>query len=397
MTRKRITFVQVGNYAEAFKRFRAGGGEDFFAQRYSVDFVAALAARPDVEEITQVCISADVPEERLENGIRQVGLLYRLPDGTARTRELCDLVLASKPTHLIVNSPITALIRRARKAGVDVFPLLADSFRVPGIKARIRYALLAHELRSPAIRVVTNRNLNASRDLERIGVPPSKIVPFDWPPVVKPSDFPVKSKAADPAAPRLVYVGQVRIEKGVGDLIDAVAALKRAGRRPQLTIVGAGEIEQFQRHARDAGVEGNVVFAGKLIHPEVLRTMHEGDVVLVPSRHEYPEGMPNVIYEGLCSRTPLVVSDHPMFGTRVRNGEDCLVFPAGNVPALVQSIERLLDDPSYYATLSGHAEEVCARYMIGAPWGDLIDHWLGGTPADQAWLADRALDSPRFR
>jgi hypothetical protein len=35
--------------------------------------------------------------------------------------------------------------------------------------------------------------------------------------------------------------------------------------------------------------------------------------------------------------------------------------------------------------------------MIGAPWGDLIDHWLGGTPADQAWLADRALDSPRFR
>ncbi len=104
-----------------------------------------------------------------------------------------------------------------------------------------------------------------------------------------------------------------------------------------------------------------------------------------------------MIYEGLCSRTPLIVSDHPMFGTWFCSGEARLVFPAGDVGAIVASIERLQDDPAYHAMLSDHAEEVCARYMIGAPGDELIEHWLAGTAADRASLADRTLDSPRFR
>lgn len=396
MSRKRITFVQVGSYAEGYKRFEAGGGEDFFAQRYSVDFVGDLAKRDDVEEISQVCIAQDLEEEVLSNGIRQLGLVYRPEGRPARVRELIDMVMGTRPTHLIINSPVTPLIRTARKAGVDVYPLLADSFRVSGIKAKIRYWWLAHNLRHPDIRWVTNRNLKASQDLERIGIPPSKIVPFDWPAVVTPADFEVKTAAADPQNPRLLYVGQVRETKGVGDLIDGVVELNASGRRAHLTIVGAGNVERWSRYARDQGVGDCVTFAGKLAHTEVLDSMHDNDVVLVPSRHEYPEGMPNVIYEGLCSRTPLVVSDHPMFGTRVKDGQDCLVFPAGSVEALVESIEKLLGDPALYEALSRNAEQACGNYLIGAPWGDLIEHWLAHTPDDDAWLADHALTAPRF-
>ncbi|MDP6977034.1 MAG: glycosyltransferase family 4 protein [Myxococcota bacterium] len=397
MNRKRITFVQVGNYAEGFKRFAAGGGENFYAQRYSVDFVGELAGRDDVEQVSQVCIAEDLEgEEVLPNGVHQLGLLYRGPDGKARARELIKLVMSTKPTHLIINSPITSLIRHARNKGVDVFPLLADSFRVSGIKAKIRYAWLAHNLEHPKIRWVTNRNLKASQDLERIGIPPSKIVPFDWPAVVTSADFEVKTSAADPAAPRLLYVGQVRETKGVGDLIDTVVALRNSGKDASLTIVGAGNIDRWQRYAAQANVGKVVNFAGKLSHADVLAAMHDHDVVLVPSRHEYPEGMPNVIYEGLCSRTPLAVSDHPMFGTRVKDGQDCLVFPAGRVPAIVEAVEKLLGDPALYEALSRNAEQACDNYLIGAPWGELIEHWLGQTAEDDAWLADHALTAPRF-
>jgi glycosyltransferase involved in cell wall biosynthesis len=396
MSRKRIVFAQVGSYAEGYERLAAGGEEDFFAQKYSVDFVEALARRDDVEEIAQVCIAQDLDERVLANGIRQLGLVYRPPDGPPRVRELIDMVLARNPTHLIINSPVTPLIRAATRQGIDVFPLLADSFRVSGIKAKLRYWWLAHNLSKPAIRWVSNRNLKASQDLERIGIPAGKIVPFDWPAVVTPADFPVKSAAADPRAPRLLYVGQVRVTKGVGDVIDAVARLAAAGRDATLTVIGAGKIEHFEQHARERDVASRVTFAGKCSHGQVLEAMHAHDVVLVPSHHEYPEGMPNVIYEGLCSRTPLVVSDHPMFGTRVRDGEDCLVFAAGNVEALTGSIERMLDDPALYGALSAHAEEACGNYLIGAPWGELIEHWLGATPEDDAWLADHALDSARF-
>ena len=39
----RLTIVQYGDYAEAAARFQAGGAANYYAQRYTVDFVARLA------------------------------------------------------------------------------------------------------------------------------------------------------------------------------------------------------------------------------------------------------------------------------------------------------------------------------------------------------------------
>ncbi|MFT5694960.1 MAG: glycosyltransferase involved in cell wall biosynthesis [Myxococcota bacterium] len=394
---KRVLFVQGGHYAQAFNRFRAGGDETFFAQKYSVDFVGELAERDDVDEVVQLCTTRDLDEQTLDNGVRQLGINQWPAGSPTRTNELVALALSLKPTHMITNTPTTALIRAARKAGIEIFPLLADSFRVAGLKAKLRYWWLAHNLRHRDIRWVANRNLKASQDLERIGIQGSKIVPFDWPAVITPEDFAPKTKAVDATVPNLLYVGQVIVGKGVGDLVDAVARLKSAGVQCRLTIIGNGDIDSFRKQAAQSGVSDNVAFMGTLPHTEVLAAMHRSDVVLVPSRHEYPEGMPNVIYEGLCTHTPLIVSDHPMFETRVKNGKDCLVFPAGNIDELVAAITRLFDEPALYAALASNAEEACANYLNGAPWGELIEHWLGGTAADDAWLAERSLASPRFR
>jgi glycosyltransferase involved in cell wall biosynthesis len=394
---KRIIFVQAGNYAEAFNRFRAGGEETFFAQRYSVAFVASLAQREDVEEIVQICFTEDLHETTLPGGIRQLGIMQWPAGAPNRTQELIDLTLAQRPTHLVINTPNTPLIRAALKAGIDVYPLLADSFRVPGLKARLRYWWLGRNLAHSKIRWVTNRNLNASQDLVRIGVPARKVVPFDWPPVVSPSDFSPKRQAANADAPRLLYVGQVRVEKGVGDLIDATERLVAAGMQCRLSIIGDGDIEALRQRAVEANVAPNVEFLGKLGHSDVMRAMNKHDIVVVPSWHEYPEGMPNTIYEGLCSRTPLLVSDHPMFEGRIRHDRDCLVFSAKNVEALAQSIQRLIADPVLYTALSNNAEDACANYLVGAPWGDVITHWLGNTAEDDAWMADRSLAAERFR
>lgn len=45
---RRIVFVQFGDYAEAVQRFAAGGKENYYAQKYTVDYMAGLrcSARP---------------------------------------------------------------------------------------------------------------------------------------------------------------------------------------------------------------------------------------------------------------------------------------------------------------------------------------------------------------
>ena len=45
----RLTIVQYGDYAEAAARFQAGGEANYYAQRYTVDFVATGGlGSPDV-------------------------------------------------------------------------------------------------------------------------------------------------------------------------------------------------------------------------------------------------------------------------------------------------------------------------------------------------------------
>jgi hypothetical protein len=70
-----------------------------------------------------------------------------------------------------------------------------------------------------------------------------------------------------------------------------------------------------------------VTFTSRIPRAEIAPRMHAADAVLVYSRHAYGEGLPGTIYLGLASRTPLVVSDHPMFVAYLRDGEDVLVAP----------------------------------------------------------------------
>jgi hypothetical protein len=42
------------------------------------------------------------------------------------------------------------------------------------------------------------------------------------------------------------------------------------------------------------------------------------------------------------------------------------------------------------------AAKTCDNFLICAPWGDLIDHWLGSTTADDAWLAGHALSADKW-
>ena len=41
----RIGFVQHGDYKQAWERFKQGGEETYYAQRYSVDFVENLTEK----------------------------------------------------------------------------------------------------------------------------------------------------------------------------------------------------------------------------------------------------------------------------------------------------------------------------------------------------------------
>jgi glycosyltransferase involved in cell wall biosynthesis len=374
--RIRLTIAQFGDYAEGFRRFANGGAENYYAQKYTVDFVTSLAAKDNVEVLTVINLCSDVPSAILPNRVRTRGIhLYRNAK-RPRHEELVDAVKATSPTHLIVMSPCIPLIAWGIGSGIPTLPMFADSFRSGGFIAAIKHRLLARLLNASSIELVANHNLAASLDLRRIGVSPDKIVPFDWPAVVSPRDYETKRAPRADRPLRLLYVGGVIVQKGVGDAIKAVAELRTRGRQVELTIIGRGELSYFQEMAASESVQPHVFFLGAKSHSEVLAAMREHDVVLVPSHWSYPEGLPMTLYEALCTRTPLLASDHPMFALRIRDRYNALVFPERNPQALADRIEVLTDSPALYESLSANSAEAADNYLCPLKYDRLITDFL---------------------
>ena len=124
--------------------------------------------------------------------------------------------------------------------------------------------------------------------------------------------------------------------------------------------------------------------------------MNRHDVVVVPSRHEYPEGLPMTLYEAFCSRTPIIASDHPMFRVKLRDGENALIFKAGDVGALAGRIRLLAGDPALYARLSRNAEAAAEQFFCPLKYDELISRWLSNTEEDRSVLSGFSLSTGRY-
>jgi glycosyltransferase involved in cell wall biosynthesis len=125
----------------------------------------------------------------------------------------------------------------------------------------------------------------------------------------------------------------------------------------------------------------------------VPNAMRAADVVVIPSRHEYPEGLPLTIYEALAARTPILASDHPMFRGALKHEESALIFTAKNDSALAAAIRRIRAEPGLYEALSERSAVAWKALQLPVKWGTLVERWLSDDLADQEWIMQHALES----
>ena len=185
--------------------------------------------------------------------------------------------------------------------------------------------------------------------------------------------------AARPDASELVYVGELRILKGIDVLFEALALLKERGRTPCATIAGEGpDGAQLRAQALRLGLGDQVCFVG---HRPAREALAMGRILVVPSR---AESLPYVILEAAAAGTPIVASRvggiPEIFGTEASH----LVLP-GNAAALAGAIAKALDDP---VELHRVAAAINARVRSQFSVNAMVD---GGLAAYREALAIRKV------
>ena len=389
----RLLFVQyAGDYREAFQRFAAGGGETYYAQKYSVDAVTDIAKQ--IEEVTVLCCMTKEPyNEVLENGVRAIGAGF---DKDIQINTLLKLIEERKPTHLIVRTAKREIFRWAVSKKVRTMALFAESISQRGLRSKLRNYLLADLLNNKQVEWVAAYGLNSAVLFQQIGVKADKIIPWDFIVTETPDSSPPKSLQRYQKNWQLFYIGSMIEAKGVGDVLEALAKLRAKNFPVSLKIAGRDENEYFLNKARQLQIEDCVDFLGLVPNNTVLPLMKEADVVLVPSRHEYPEGFPLAITHSLCARTPIIASDHPMFLDNLKDGLSAMIFPAGNAGALSECIEKLLSNPELYWSLSFESKEAWERLQIPVKWAELINRWIDDSPENKQWLFEHRLSSGQY-
>jgi glycosyltransferase involved in cell wall biosynthesis len=166
--------------------------------------------------------------------------------------------------------------------------------------------------------------------------------------------LPPREAAASPAL-RLVFIGRLVREKGVQDLLLALAAIKRAGEPPRLTIAGSGPEEpRLRRMAAELGLDGVVVFAGPVTGAAKSALLRRSDLFVLPS---YAEGLPYALLEGMAAGLPVVATRVGAIPDVVTDGVHGAFVPARDPDAIARVLGCLAADRDRLLRMGDAAHE----------------------------------------
>lgn len=386
---KRLLFFQPSDYRDTYFFLEKGHPETYIFQKQFLEIPSSLINKYGVSDVCVVSLGGtELYDEIMPNGVRAVGIPFSNVDRSKIQRKICRFVDSYSPTHSVVQVPVRELIKCCIRSKINTYVMIADNFSGRGFRGLIWCKLFALLLNSPYIEIVSNHNYPASRLLRRFGVHAHKIVPWDVPWNVNDFKFAPKVLEQNHKTWTLFYAGRVSQEKGVGDIIKAVCLLKKRGPDFKVVIAGYGDIAYFQNQAAALNIADRITFLGNISHNKVIDAMRYSDIIIVPSTIKASEGMPFTIYESFIVKTPLVLSDHPMFRAAIKNG---VFFKAGNAKSLASALNSLIDNPVLYHKLSSAAEEAFMELIVPFSFIDIINHWLSDTVEDKKWLLSSSL------
>jgi glycosyltransferase involved in cell wall biosynthesis len=173
----------------------------------------------------------------------------------------------------------------------------------------------------------------------------------------------------------LVTVARLSREKGIDDLVRAVALLRERGVPARAIVAGDGpEASRLAALAAELDVQDVVELRGFVPHgASLIELFDEGDVFVLPS---HSEGQPHALLEAMTRALPVIGTRVGGIPALLGDGAGILVDPR-RPEQIADAVQRLHDDPAAAAHLSAEALEAARRYapeaVVEAVWARLCE------------------------
>ena len=217
-------YLYAGDFVDALQRY-----EDKSDQVYQSHDEAARLIHDFVDLGYELSIYSFVTptagEARPLDGVRIVslGAADWSASGLLRTA-----IESDRSDAILVHFANHELLRALEKGNARAMVMMANSYNRTGVRALWQRRQIVKLLNSDRFEWVSNHCNPSTQQLADMGVRKDKLVAWDVPHPFSPGEFPAKSLRTSDSA-EIVYVGSIVEDKGVGDLIRAIAIPKSAG------------------------------------------------------------------------------------------------------------------------------------------------------------------------
>jgi len=144
---------------------------------------------------------------------------------------------------------------------------------------------------------------------------------------------------------RVLYVGKLSQQKGIGYLFEAAELLDRNKVRYSLTVLGNSTVPTRELTRALAACR----WIDSAPHSEVLKLMREHDVLVFPTLFD---GFGLVILEAMAQGTVVIATPNCAAPEILDDGRDGFIVPIRSPEAIAQRLTKLAEDRDLLATMS---------------------------------------------
>ncbi|QBZ97879.1 glycosyltransferase family 4 protein [Flavobacterium sangjuense] len=171
-----------------------------------------------------------------------------------------------------------------------------------------------------------------------------------------------------------VFVGRLVADKGINEMVAAFKLVNEKYPNAKLLLVGdyESDLDPLSPLTLDQ-IKANDAIITVGFQSDVRPYLAVAHALVFPS---YREGFPNVVMQSGAMGLPSIVSNINGCNEIIVEGQNGTIIPVKNTHAIIEKMEKLIDDSAYYTSLKNNARRmIVERYEQKVVWSAIIEEY----------------------